>query len=139
MRADPEDLKALKSAKKAKLQPYEQSLKRFEYREALDKAVESKNPEVVVALLEDLCERGGVHQAVAMRSEDSLCLLMEFLVWKVADHRYCQVLLPVTRMLVEMYAGVFSLSKKAKSLLHDLEKVADSQIQMAEGLLELDG
>lgn len=100
VRADPEDLKALKGQKKAKLQAYESALKKFEYRDALDKAVETKNPEVVVALMEELCERGGVHQALSQRSEESLCELMQFFVWKLADHRYCQVLVPAAKVLI---------------------------------------
>lgn len=51
------------------MQSYEQSLKRFEYKNALSKALQSGNPEVVVALLEELVERGALYIAIGGRSE----------------------------------------------------------------------
>ena len=71
----------------------EQRLKRFEYKQALNAALESRNPEVVLSLLQELVERDGLHIALANRSEDEVVKVVDFLVWKLSDHRYQQVLL----------------------------------------------
>ncbi len=68
----PEDdgILAQDSSRKAKLLPYEQSLKAFKYREALSLALGTKNPEVVLAMLEEMIERGALEHALAGRSEE---------------------------------------------------------------------
>jgi len=41
-----------------------------------------------MALLEELIERGGFEISLANRSEQELLLLLDFILWKVADYRY---------------------------------------------------
>ena len=53
-----QDLQAAVKQRSAKLQAYEQSLKKFEYKLCLRKALETDNPEVLLALFEELAERG---------------------------------------------------------------------------------
>ena len=69
MQADPDDIRATEMSKKRRLQPYEQKLKRFEYKDALNKALDARNPEVVLSLIEELVEREGLHIAIGNRSE----------------------------------------------------------------------
>lgn len=80
----------------------------------------------MVALVEELVCRGGVFVALSGRSEEELSELLKFLCWKVADHRFSNVLLEVTRITIDMYSGVFSLSPKIQSQLAELEKVVAS-------------
>ena len=72
MQADPDDIRATELSKKRKLQPYEQKLKQFEYKAALNCALDSKNPEVVLSLIEELVEREGLYIAIGNRSEQEL-------------------------------------------------------------------
>ena len=44
-------------------------MKRFEYRMALNAALEGRNPEVVLSLIEELVEREALHLALANRDE----------------------------------------------------------------------
>ena len=112
VRPDPEDISTVTQAKKRKLQAYEQCLKRFEYKQAVTSALATKNPEVVVALFEELVERNGLHIALGSRSEAELVQLLEFLVWKISDHRFSNVLVEVARITLDIYAGVVGLSDK---------------------------
>jgi U3 small nucleolar RNA-associated protein 15 len=113
--ADAEDLAALKNHRKVKLQNYEQSLKRFEYKAALNKALLSGNPEVVIALIEELVERGALYTAIGSRSEEELQQLLKFLIWKVGDYRYAAVLLEVTRIAIDMYSAVLNQSQTVQA------------------------
>ena len=114
--ADPDDIQAPmtgnKRRKRVKLQAYEQHLKRFEYRQALNAALESRNPEVILSLIEELVERDALYNGIGGRSEDELVKLLDFLIWKMPDHRFAPVLLEVARITLDMYAGVVGLSDR---------------------------
>lgn len=86
-------------------------MKSFQYKASLNKALASGNPEVVVALFEELVERGALYTAIGSRSEEELQSLLKFLVWKVGDYRYAAVLLEVTRITIDMYSAVLNQSQ----------------------------
>ena len=67
-------------------------LRKFEYKQALNKALTTGNPEVTLALIEELVERGSLYTAIGNRSEEDLISLLDFLKWKINDHRYGHVL-----------------------------------------------
>lgn len=94
---------------------------------------------MVVALCEELVERGGLHTALGQRSEDELCELLKFMIWKVTDHRYATVLADVCRITLDMYAGVAHMSRSVQTLLDELSEVVGKEIQISESLSELDG
>ena len=65
--------------------------------------------------------------------------MLKFLIWKVGDYRYAGVLLEVTRITIDMYSAVFSQSQTVQSMLSQLLTAVRSQVDINEGLLELDG
>ena len=65
--------------------------------------------------------------------------MLKFLIWKVGDYRYAGVLLEVTRITIDMYSAVFSQSQTVQSMLSQLLTAIRSQVDINEGLLELDG
>lgn len=92
--------------KKQKLQRYEESLKKFQYKRALSEALEQRNPEIVCALIEELIQRSALEIALANRSPDELMALVKFIQWKISDYRYQSTLVQVLRFLIDMYQGV---------------------------------
>ena len=61
---------------------------------ALNAALEQKNPEVTMALVEELIQRGnGLEIALSNRSPDELKMVVTFIQWKVQDYRYQNVLI----------------------------------------------
>ena len=125
MRPDPDDLATAAKRRAAKLQPYEQSLKRFEYRGALAKTLATGNPEVTLSLLEELVERGALYTALSGQSEVELESVLTFVAWKVADHRYSQVLVEVARIVTDLYTGVFGLSPEVDAKFKDVQAVVN--------------
>jgi hypothetical protein len=105
----------------------------------LNKALSSGNPEVIVALFEELVERGALYVAIGGRSEEELLNLLKFLIWKVGDYRYASVLLEVTRITIDMYSAVFDQSQQVRAQLNQLIATIQSQVNINEGLLELNG
>ena len=63
-------------------------MKTFEYKKALNSVLKTQNPEIIVALMEELMQRGGLEIALASRDPGELEQVLGFLKWKVSDHRY---------------------------------------------------
>lgn len=66
------------------LASYDESLRRYKYREALDRGLATKNPLVVAALLEALFERGALEKALSGRDADGLEPVLTYLTKWVA-------------------------------------------------------
>lgn len=115
-------------------------MKRFEYRQALNAALEGRNPEVILSLIEELVERDALFIAIGNRNQDELVKLFDFLIWKLPDHRYAQVLLEVARIALDMYAGVIGLSDRFDNkLFNQLNILVNEQLELQKGLIELSG
>ena len=56
----------------ARLKPYDVFLKKFQYHDALNAALESRHPVIVVSLLDELSQRGSLSQALARRDDVAL-------------------------------------------------------------------
>lgn len=93
-------------------------MKKFQYKEALLTALKQGNPESVLALLEELIERGALEIGLANYSESELCILLEFLDSKAFDQRYQAILLEVLRVTLDMYSAVIGgFSQKVDALV----------------------
>ena len=56
---------------------------------------------------------------------------MDFLVWKLPDHRYSHVLLEVARIVLDMYSAVIGLSDRFDNkLFNQLNLMVDDQIKL---------
>lgn len=68
----------VESERRVRLKPYEKHLKKFSYQRALDAALKTQNPLVVVTVLEELLRRSGLTIALSDRDEVSLEPLLSF-------------------------------------------------------------
>ena len=77
------------------LKPFDKSLKKFKYREALDQSLQTRDPGVVLAVLERLCAHGGdghaLEAALSQRNASALQPIMKCLCKYVADPRTMKV------------------------------------------------
>lgn len=125
-------------ARKVKLQPFEVALKKFQYKEALNQALLNKqNPEVVLALLEELIERGALEVALAKRSESDFNQVVDFIKWKLPDIRYQSLLVEVARVLLDMYAG--PLVFNSGDSLSDLASLIQQEVAISSQLKSIGG
>ena len=138
---DTTDIVQSMKTRKQKLQKFEHSLKQFQYKKALNQALEQNSPEVVYSLFEELIQRSGALEiALANRSESELMQLLNFISWKINDYRYQEVLLQVLRFVIDMYSGVMGNSPQVDELLTMglLRQVSD-EVQIDQELLQLKG
>lgn len=94
-RDDPAGASVVDSLRPQRLRSYEVHLKKFNYQLALDAALKTRNPLVVVTLLEELCRRNALVVALSGRDEVTLEPLLAFLSRYVSSSRYARLIIQV--------------------------------------------
>jgi U3 small nucleolar RNA-associated protein 15 len=117
--------------KKRKLQSYDVALRQFRYGDALDEALESRIPQTVVAVLEELGKRRGLTIALSNRDEESLEPILSFTVRYITRPRFAALLIGVSNKLVDIYGDVSGQSETIDELFAKLKSqvVAESRAQ----------
>lgn len=95
----------VRTERAVRLAPYEKLLKRFSYQAALDAAMKSRNPVIVVTVMEELCRRSGLSIALAGRDEAAVEPILSFCARFVNHPKYCRVVVQVVHKLLDIYAG----------------------------------
>ncbi len=66
------------------------------YKDALDAALQTKRPDVVCSVLEELAGRGGLQRALGNRDAEALLPLLGFLAKYIAEPRHSRLLTDVS-------------------------------------------
>jgi U3 small nucleolar RNA-associated protein 15 len=90
----------VESSRKQRLQPYDRFLKRFQYRAALDAALETGHHLVVASVLDELLQRNALNVALGGRNDVSLAPILQFLVKHVTNPRYSSLLIDVSNAIL---------------------------------------
>lgn len=110
------------------LQPFEKFLKKFSYQKALDSALETKDPVIVITLIEELCRRNGLTIALSGRDETSLEPLLSFTAKYISHARYNDLVIQVAHRLVDMYSCVVGQSDRIDELFMKLHHHVTSEM-----------
>jgi U3 small nucleolar RNA-associated protein 15 len=121
--AESDDIIA-KGSRKVNLQKYEKFLKKFEYKNALNSALEKNEPDIIVSLMEELIQRSSLEIALSYRSEEELVMLLKFLIWKISDYRFADLLIEVAKITIDMYSCIIGHS----TVILDTFKLLQSKI-----------
>ena len=121
------------------LAQYARFLRRFRYRDALDAALATRKPEVVIALLAELSQRNGLRIALGGRSEEKLQPLLGFLATYAAHPRCSRLLLPSVDRVLDAYAPAIGASPMVDGCLRRLRDMLLVEIKMMNGLSQLSG
>lgn len=127
------------SNKKRKLRKYDQCLKQFRYGDALDEALETRMPQVVVAVLEELGKRRGLTISLSNRDEESLEPILAFLVRYVTRPRFTGVLIGIAHSIIDIYGGMAGQSETIDELFGKLKASIRGECQAQKSLLRLMG
>ena len=87
----------------------------------------------MLALFEELIERGALETALSGRSEQEFSDLVGFIKWKVTDHRYQSLLVEVARILVDMYSAALVASGDSKAI-RDLWSTVQGEVEVSKNL-----
>ncbi|KAG6575872.1 Protein SLOW WALKER 1, partial [Cucurbita argyrosperma subsp. sororia] len=125
--------------KKVKLTEHDKLLKKFRHKDALVSVLASKNPENVVAVMEELVARKKLLKCVSNLNTEELGLLLVFLQKHSTLPRYSSLLMGLTRKVLELRAEDIRASGALKDHTRNLKRSVDEEIRIQQSLLEIQG
>ncbi|GAV79060.1 LOW QUALITY PROTEIN: WD40 domain-containing protein/UTP15_C domain-containing protein, partial [Cephalotus follicularis] len=124
--------------KKVKLAEHEKLLKKFRHKEALVLVLGGKNPETAVAVMEELVARRKLLTSVSNLDEE-LGLLLMFLQKHSTMPRHSNLLIGLTKKVLEMRAEDIRASDALKGHVRNLKRSVEEEIRIQQSLLEIQG
>ncbi|CAN0857598.1 Protein SLOW WALKER 1 [Linum grandiflorum] len=125
--------------KKVKLAEHDKLLKKFRHKEAFVSVLGSKDPENVVAVMEELVARRKLIKCVMNLEEEELGLLLSFLYRYATMPRHSQLLMGLTRKVLELRAQDIKGSDGLKLCIRNLKSSVDAEIRIQQSLQEMQG
>jgi U3 small nucleolar RNA-associated protein 15 len=128
-----------RKAKGAKLQAYDKKLKKFKYGEALNEALKTEDPVVIVSVMDELAKRDGLAIALRGRDEATLEPIIVFILRNITNPRYSDMLISVTNTVCDLYAPVLGQSAVIDDLFMRLQAKLKEESGVEKELLKLMG
>jgi U3 small nucleolar RNA-associated protein 15 len=125
--------------KKQKLHKYDLKLKQFRYGDALDEALDNRDPRGIAAVLEELGRRRGLIQALSNRDEETLEMILAFTVGFISNPKYTPLLIGVANILCDIYADVLGQSDTIDEYFEKLHMHVRNECRAQKSLLQLVG
>jgi len=108
--------------KKKKLQKFDDNLKKFRYADALDDALLARDPNAVLAVIEELGRRRGLILALSNRDEETLEPILSFTANFISNPRFAPTLIGVANLLCDIYATILGQSEVIDELFEKLRR-----------------
>lgn len=125
--------------KKLKLAAHDKLLKKFRHKEALVSVLGCKNPENVVAVMEELVARRKLLKCVENLDNEELGLLLMFLHKYTSVPRFSALLMGLTKKVLEMRVEDIRGSEALKDQIRNLKRSVEEEIRIQQSLLEIQG
>ncbi|CAN1153196.1 Protein SLOW WALKER 1 [Linum perenne] len=125
--------------RKVKLAEHDKLLKKFRHKEALVSAMGRKDPENVVAVMEELVARRKLIKCVMNLEEEELGLLLSFLQKYATMPRHSRLLMGLTRKVLELRAEDIKASDGLKVSIRNVKSSVDEEIKIQQALQEMQG
>ncbi|XVF32672.1 hypothetical protein REPUB_Repub17cG0102800 [Reevesia pubescens] len=125
--------------KKVKLAEHDKLLKKFRHKDALVSVLGRKNPENVVAVMEELVARKKLLKCVSNLDAEELGLLLMFLHKHATIPRYSSLLMGLTQKVIEMRAEDIRNSDALKGHIRNLKRSIEEEMRIQHSLQEIQG
>ncbi|KAL3531403.1 hypothetical protein ACH5RR_010725 [Cinchona calisaya] len=125
--------------KKVKLAEHDKLLKKFRHKEALVAALNGKNPQNVVAVMEELVARRKLLVCVSNLDTEELGLLLGFLQRYSTMPQHASFLMGLARKVVDMRAEDIRSSNELKGHIRNLKRDVEEEIRIQQSLQEIQG
>jgi len=129
----------VEAERNTRLRPYEALLKKFSYQKALDAALKTRNPLVIVTVLEELSRRNGLVSALSGRDEASLEPLLSFAAKFISNPRFCHLIIKVSHTILDLYAHVLGHSDAIDELFNKLQKHVRCEVAFQHSIMSVLG
>lgn len=125
--------------KKVKLAAHDNLLKQFRHRDALVAALNEKNPQSIMAVMEELVARKKLLKCVANLDVDELGLLLGFLKSYLSVPRYAGFLMGLAKKVLQLRAMDVRSSDALKGHIRNLKRVVAEEVKIQHSLQEIQG
>ncbi|CAK0783260.1 hypothetical protein CVIRNUC_006459 [Coccomyxa viridis] len=122
-----------------KLAPYDQMLRRFEYRAALDAALKTEQVEVVANVLEELAARSGLGAALGGRDAQQLVPLLAHLQKHIVDPRHANLFIGILNRVLDAYGPALGVSEDVDMKIRQVREQVKLEAKLQSTLLRLQG
>lgn len=122
-----------------KLADHDKHLKQFSFGRALDAAVCTKKPKVVVAIVEELIIRGNLRGALSCRSLKELLPIMGVIKRNIRNPVYSDRLTYLMNIILDMYAEQFGVDEEADKLLKEILMQVKKEVKTGRDMSVLRG
>ena len=129
----------IERTKRQKLRRYDIHLKKFQYKKALDAALDVKDPLVVCSLFEEFIRRNALVVPLSGRNEVTLKPLLQFCVAYMRNPRYTSTILTVSNHILDLYAPTIGLSPTIDKLFVNLQSKVNHEIEFHKQMTSLMG
>ena len=137
---DNDEVEIVTTKRKRKMRPHDLMLKKFQYRDALDTVLETRDPVQIMAVIDELIYRNGLEVALQQRKDSGeLIPLLKFLVKYTSDPKYSKVLLRVCNDVLDIYAPILGKNVRVDELFFQLQHRVALEVQMQTNLAPLKG
>jgi len=89
-----------------RLKQFDVLLKQFQYSDALDESLRMRDPNSIVAVIEELGRTNGLTRALSGRDEETLEPILSFITNFISEPKYAAILTGVATILCNIYADV---------------------------------
>jgi U3 small nucleolar RNA-associated protein 15 len=125
--------------KRQKLKKYDQHLRKFQYKKAMDAGLETKDPVVIVSLFEEFIRRQALSVPLSGRNEVTLKPLLVFCVKHIRNPKYTTSVLPVANHILDLYSQIIGLSPSIDELFVKLQAKVKEELAFQKQLMSLMG
>ncbi|KAJ5069979.1 u3 small nucleolar RNA-associated protein [Anaeramoeba ignava] len=122
-----------------RLSRFDRLLKKFKYGQALDAALETKNKEIIISIIEDLVYREGLSRALSGRDDRSLEPILNFLIKNISTPVYSKILIHTTNTILDLYSRVIGESPLVDDLFDQLLLKVKNEVAIQKDLSVLLG
>ncbi|KAL3827881.1 hypothetical protein ACJIZ3_016683 [Penstemon smallii] len=129
----------IKRPTKVKLAEHDKLLKKFRHKEALVASLNRKNPENVVAVMEELVARKKLIKSVSNLDTEELGLLLGFLQKYSTLPRYAKLLTALLNKVVELRAEDIRSSDHLRGHIRNIKRGVEEEIRIQQSLQEIQG
>ncbi|KAJ3226104.1 snoRNA-binding rRNA-processing protein [Clydaea vesicula] len=128
----------VESKKSKNLKKFDKFLKKFQYGDALDSVLNTRNqsPVIIVSLLQELIHRDALKLALSNRDDVSLEPIAKFLKKYISNSRFSPLLIDVTNVILDMYSSVINQSVIIDELFQKIMEKVKEELEVHEKLLE---
>jgi U3 small nucleolar RNA-associated protein 15 len=122
-----------------RLHQYDIYLKQFRYSDVLDLALKSRNPVIVITILEELCRRNGLTISLNGRDESTLEPLISFCSKYISLPKYTRLLIQVIHRVLDIYGQVLKTSDAMDELFHKLNQQVKLELSFHRQIMRVMG